>query len=558
MIPKVRRGQQMTRLISYLVGPGKSNEHTDPHLVAGSPWLMAWHADQELTSKDAKAIGKDLEAPTKAFGVEVTGGHVWHCSLSLDAAEGKLPDGQWAQIAETFMTRMGFISPDAEEPSLRWAAVRHGVSKNGNDHIHLAVNLVHEDGSTADVFRDWKRAQAACRELEIQHGLRQLGMGERSMIGYEPGEIEAEGRRRARAAHETAHETGEEPRAWVQIPKPERERIVEHFQPVEAVRWTLACTVRACAAAAGDEAEFVRRVRRQGMLIRPRFAKDTQDVVVGYRVAMRHSMGERPICYGGGHLGHDLTLPRLRAQWPDTPQAGLAASAEWRAAWRGTRVTAPGRESLEPAPDLAQHATRDLDQLRAHLRDVPLGDQVEWARVARQAAGALASWSVAIEPQPGPLAAAADALTRSAEIRRPPAPPHPTRVPSAMSAALLFAAATKPGKNFDRALQAMLLRQFIAVGQAVAQMHQALGDVRRAEHIHHVMTTRLEPMLHQLTPTTPPREPATVTEAGPVLPAAVHASRPPQGSVLPPRLPAVQPPLARRVPQRSPQADLSR
>ena len=78
------------------------------------------------------------------------------------------------------MTRMGFISPDAEEPSLRWAAIRHGVSKNGNDHIHLAVNLVHEDGSIADVFRDWKRAQAACRELEIQHGLRQLGMGERS------------------------------------------------------------------------------------------------------------------------------------------------------------------------------------------------------------------------------------------------------------------------------------------------------------------------------------------------------------------------------------------
>ena len=67
---------------------------------------MAWHADQELTSTDAKAIGKDLEAPTKAFEVDVTGGHVWHCSLSLDAAEGRLAG--WAVGAD----RRGVHDPD--------------------------------------------------------------------------------------------------------------------------------------------------------------------------------------------------------------------------------------------------------------------------------------------------------------------------------------------------------------------------------------------------------------------------------------------------------------
>ena len=120
MIPNVRRGQDMVRLIKYLVGPGKRNEHTDPHLVAGSSWQMAWHSDAELSYADATAMGKDLEAPTRAFGVEVSGGHVWHCSLSLDAAEGRLADDEWAEIAEQFMTRMGFVTDDLEQPSLRW------------------------------------------------------------------------------------------------------------------------------------------------------------------------------------------------------------------------------------------------------------------------------------------------------------------------------------------------------------------------------------------------------------------------------------------------------
>lgn len=549
MIPNVRRGQDMVRLVKYLVGPGKRNEHTDPHLVAGSPWLMAFHGDAELSYADAKTIGTDLEAPAKAFRGEVTGGHVWHCSLSLDATEGRLDDDQWGRIAEQFMTRMGFITEDVEQPSLRWAAIRHGASVKGNDHIHLAVDLVHEDGSVADVFRDWKRAQAVCRKLEVEHGLRQVGMAGRSCIGHKPGESEAESRRRARAAHSRAHQTGREPRTWMEIPKAERDRIVEHYTPAEAVRWTLARLVRACSAVSADEAEFVRRVRRHGLLIRPRFARGTQDVVVGYRVALRPQLGERPIWYGGGHLAHDLSLPRLRELWPDTPETSLAASAEWRAAWRGIRVAAPGRETLEPAPNLAQRATHDLDQLRAELRSIPLSDQTGWARAARHAAGALASWSVAIEPTPGPLAAAADALTRSAELRRPPARPQPVEIRPVVSAAMILATAGKNGKARDRAIQTMLLRQLMALGAAVAGMHRAVGDVRRAEHINAVLTNQLEPLLRQLTHITPPAPQRAsaeqVQDAEQRLPAAVLAALP-QGFVLPPPLPQPEVPVPAR------------
>jgi hypothetical protein len=35
VIGKVLRGTNARRLLHYLYGPGRANEHTDPHLVAG-------------------------------------------------------------------------------------------------------------------------------------------------------------------------------------------------------------------------------------------------------------------------------------------------------------------------------------------------------------------------------------------------------------------------------------------------------------------------------------------------------------------------------------------
>lgn len=546
MIPNVVRGRQMVRLVRYLVGPGKRNEHTDPHLVAGSSWLMAWHAETDLTDADAKAIGKDLEAPTKAFNAEVTGGHVWHCSLSLDAAEGQLTDDQWAQIAQEFVTGMGFTVEDEQGQLLRWAAIRHGVSSNGNDHIHLAVNLVYEDGSIADVFRDWPRSQRVCRELEVKHGLRRVGGDGRSSRGFKPGEVEAEARRRAHAAHAKAQQSGREPRAWKEIPKPERDAIVAHYSPAEAVRFTLARQVRAAASGSVDEAEFVRRVRRQGVLIRPRFARGTQDVVVGYRVAARPRFGERPIWFGGGHLARDLTLPRLREAWPDTAQGGLAASAEWRAAWRGIRVAAPGRETLEPAPGLPQQLTADLDAIRVRLHTIPPHDVAGWARVAGQVSGALSAWSVTTEPTPGPLAQAADAIARSAELHRPLLP-RPARV-SGMSliAGLILAGVGKSRRAQGQLAQAMLLRQIIALGAAVADAHQAVGNLRRAEQVNRALNERLVPMLQRLEASMPPArspgEPPALS-AQQALVAAAFAQ--PAGSAIPPRLPTPPAPARR-------------
>ena len=155
MMPNVVRGDRMVGLMSYLVGPGRSNEHTEPHLVAGDGALLAWHDDAELSGQAAVAIARHLDRPRTAMGVEVTGGHVWHCSLSLRAEEGALSDEKWRAIADDFVRAMDFDDAEGAKAPCRWVAVRHGVSTNGNDHIHRVVNLVREDGTKASVHNDF-------------------------------------------------------------------------------------------------------------------------------------------------------------------------------------------------------------------------------------------------------------------------------------------------------------------------------------------------------------------------------------------------------------------
>ena len=109
----------------------------------------------------------------------------------------------------------------------------------------------------------------------------------------------------------------------------ERERAIR-TDSVEVDAHKMERTVWAAATAAVDEGEFVRRLRRGGVLIRPRYAAGRDDVVAGYSVAVRPHAGEKPIWYGGGRLARDLNLPRLREGWPDSPQTAQGAVDEWR------------------------------------------------------------------------------------------------------------------------------------------------------------------------------------------------------------------------------------
>lgn len=489
MMPNIRRGDRMGGLMVYLAGRGRANEHTEPHLVAGDPAMMAWHDDNELGRNDALTIARHLDRPRKALGVEVPGGHVWHCSLSLSAREGQLGDDKWREIAERFMSKMGLDDAEGTKAPTRWVAVRHGVSEAGNDHVHVAVNLVREDGTKASIHNDRPRAQTACRQLEVEFGLERLESAgqERSSRGFDPAERQAAARRSARGAFENERRKGKESRSWSDLDKTERDSRVGAAMTKDQPRWELARAVRGCAAAAQSEAEFVRRMRQDGVLVRARFAEGRDDVVTGYSIAAKPATGQRPIWYGGGQLARDLTLPRLRAEWPDTPGGATVAAAEWRAAKRGRRTVARGPEAVQPDGRAWVAVEKDLHRLREQLRAVPIEDRQTWARAARETSGAFAAWSRKVEVTPGPLASAADALARSAELKQAP-PPKGAKVASAAGAALLLSAAGQSKSGLIA--QAAMFTALINLAKAVHDMHAAQAEARQAERI--AVTVRSE------------------------------------------------------------------
>lgn len=445
VIVRVSRGSGMTGLMRYLAGPGKRNEHTEPHLVAGDGAVMAWWDDAQLDGDAASRIGAHLDGARRVTGTEVPGGHVWHCSLSLPAVDGQLADERWAGITAEFVDRMGFGAGGGKVPC-RWAAVRHGVSTSGNDHVHVVVSLVRDDGTKADVWRDYARAGQAAQAIEAAQGLtviesRQLGRGARGVSGAEVNK---------------AARLGE--------PEPARAGVAR--------------VVRAVSVAAVDEAEFVRRARLAGLLVRPRFAAGTTDVVVGYSAAVRPVRGERPVWFGGGRLDRDLTLPRLREGWADTPQAATAAAAEWTAAARHRRPVAPGAEAQGVDGAQLEAARAELAALRDRVAGVPVTDHGAWARTAADTAGVLGALSARVEAVPGPIARTADQLARSAQLRST-APRSTGLRPSAVRrVAALLAQANRDVPDAVR--DALLLRELIGAARAVHTAAQAAGDARQA------------------------------------------------------------------------------
>jgi hypothetical protein len=383
VIPQIVRGEDMPGLIRYLFGLGKSNEHENQHLVAGygdaafSAPDELWQSEpgvQRQVRDQARDLGWQVEYPHARWGTTISSGHVWHCSLSIRAGEGQLTDSQWTEAAHAMADALGFTGRDGKAPC-RWVAVRHGLSKEGNDHIHIAVNLVREDGTRADIWRDYKKASAVCADLETRFGLEHLAGRMNGRNVPEP----------SRADREISAVRGE----------------------AEPLRIRLERQVRACSAAADSEARFIALARQHGLLIRPRYADDSHSRVTGYAVAEQdgrqaHSSRTRtrgPVWFGGGKLASDLTLPRLRERWQADP--GVTTT-EALAAWSAVST-------------FTRSPRKTLSTGKAAFADGHMGN----------AADALAAAATSLEgEQPGPLSEAARRMARAAQeetARRSPA-----------------------------------------------------------------------------------------------------------------------------------------
>lgn len=369
MMPNITRGSDPKGLLRYLFGKGRHNEHRDQHLIGSSRDMQEGFG---CDGKPAKSFA-ELEAmfdrryrdrladgrpcppdrrgrsnPEHRDGLD----RVWHCSLAIRAGEGILTDGQWESIVRDFLHRMGMT--DEEGEGVTWLAVRHGLSQNGNDHVHLVVQLARDDG-WYNPFNDRRKAQRACRAMERERAeLVELGaVLDRDHIRYSYREWREWAEWKARQDYHG-------PTPWEELSRDERFGLCARVMADTMPRYAIGRIVRTCAKASHSEDEFIRRVRREGLSIDPRLRKGVgkgtftdRGQVVGYTVTWRSADGwhER---LNATDLGPDMRLRELRKHWSGNPNDSNLAVMEWRAAMENRR------------PAMHQGRERRLDALTTH------------------------------------------------------------------------------------------------------------------------------------------------------------------------------------------------
>ncbi|MFB6842226.1 relaxase/mobilization nuclease domain-containing protein [Streptomyces sp. NPDC056361] len=344
MIPqKLDEGNDTYGLLAYLYGPGRRDEHTNPHMIAAwDPYIDDPARSPDMTISDLALL---LDAPVFAMRGKKPKLHVYHVAVRNDEKDRILSDEEWAEIAREMMHASGIAEHDDDE-ACRWVAVRHA-----DDHIHLVATKVREDGRQPNLRGDIFKMQAAARLFEEQLGLRRLKNGDKTAARWrKPGELE----------------------------KAERRGLSE------APRVTLQRTVREAAAAATSDADFFERLAASGLRVKQRIAPADGNLT-GYSVALPGDRNpeQTPIWFSGTRLAPDLSLPRIRERWMHPVPAPRAAPAEmWRIAEEKVREAAGrlGAEGLHHgAGEVA--ALGDLIVVAAIVSPRLVRDQI------RQAAG---------------------------------------------------------------------------------------------------------------------------------------------------------------------------
>jgi hypothetical protein len=358
------RGQDVAGLIRYLYGPGRREEHTDPHIIAGyrppadlEPPLRA------SGSRDFRRLAGLLRLPHDVLGKWGYAKPVWHCSMRAAPEDRMLSDREWAQIAQDVMHRTGLCPRGQEDDAVRWIAIRHGP-----DHIHLVAMLARQDRTRPRVVNERYRVRDACIAAEQRYGLRSTAPADRTA-----------------ARRPTRAETG---------------KAARHGRD-EPTRTTLRRHVSTAAASAGSTEEFFARLDQAGVLVRLRYSVMTPGQVTGYAVALPGDTARNgePVWYGGGKLAADLSWPRLAQRWtrparPDSPLSAADADAMWEYAARSAAdatarirfYTATG--NLAAAADAASAASDALHVAAAALGSCTLRCAADaYDRAARQPYG---------------------------------------------------------------------------------------------------------------------------------------------------------------------------
>jgi len=489
------RGEHVEPLLYYLFGPGRHEEHTDPHIIAG--WRHPASLEPALRADGKRDFAKLtglLKQPQAALGERGYPRPVWHCAIRAAPDDRMLSDDQWAAIAHEVMHRTGLSPYGQEDQAVRWIAVRHG-----DDHIHLVAMLARQDGGKPSLSWERYKVRAACLAAEKRYGLRSTAPADRTAA-----------RRPTRAENEKAARRGLE----------------------EAPRVTLRRQATTAASAANNEQEFFARLDQAGILVRKRLSVTRPDQITGYAVAFPGDTAKNggPVWYGGGKLAPDLSWPKLRQRWVP----GRATPGRIR-----PDLTAEERNALW------DHVGRIAADVTAQIRARAWTDPAAAADAAWAASGTLHVAAAILGSRV--LRQAADAYDRAARSPYgsvPPPTPAGNRLREAARTMSAFAYLTG-----DRSLTPIvLIAKLAALAEAVAglresQQHaaQAAAALRAAEHLHTAACPAPAP------PRPPPRASTAAQLAGlsfPALartvprPSAPGQPDPDQGSARPPHRPS--------------------
>lgn len=522
----------MPGLLRYLFGPGKADEHTDQRVLAGSSTVMgewavsggedvvdvdAWLFDQgllpaelvaeqstsggdrtgRLSVGEAAALGRMMEATwrtqtltalvgsgapqggrpglsTKARYASPEGPHVYHVTLSLGPDEGAFTDEQWRQLAQDYVTQMGFVT-DVREDSCEWAAVHHGVSAQGNDHIHVAVNLVrptgervslrYENPETGKTIGDKTQTQLVRRNLERDHAF----VTPLATVGFD-----------ARGQRATSYSRAEARRGV--------DRASAGTGHSDADRVMLERAVRGAAGSATTEAHFVSGLREAGVVVYPRYAKGSQEEVTGYSYALESVAGRSDLPgsdasfrIGGRSLSADLSLPVLRSRWAaqETARSREALTALWRDP--DARLSIPST-TLEK--DL-QSAHDALERWNTKVDTTPVQDRAAWVQPTHHAAALIGMVAERAGSAPEVLELRTVSARLTQALRRDLVDQEPTRAPADPDASIA-------GRHLALAMRAGGLsssRGWFAVLQQLSRTVRAIEDARAARGEGYAATT---------------------------------------------------------------------
>ncbi|MES9589233.1 relaxase/mobilization nuclease domain-containing protein [Streptomyces sp. NPDC094045] len=340
MIAAIKPAGTNTRgLLAYLYGPGRHDEHLDPHIVAGFAMLgmpdPGRNPDATLTQL-AHHLDEPVRLRNSEFGKKITD-HVWYCPVRAAPEDRHLSDTEWADIAQRIVEAAG-IAPPGDDLGCRWIAVRH---VDDHIHIHILATTVREDGRRPKLHGSGIRVGDACRQIETDYGLRQLKKGDRTA-----------GKRPTQAEMHKAQRLG-----WEQT----------------SGDW-LQDRIRAAIPHAGNAEELLAYLEADGIAIKPR--RGPSGDLLGYAAGRPGDLNKdgEQIFHPGGRIAPDLTLPKLRARLEITaPEEHPTARRE--------RPTTPWHRATEVVDILNSDMAHDT-HAQAHI--TALGELIE--ATAQQAA----------------------------------------------------------------------------------------------------------------------------------------------------------------------------